>query len=144
MALFRNFGVNHALCVTGLESLVRRTGVRLRAIPPISLNLQKIAHFWIGNLPVPLMKLWMDTNSYHWHQYRSITGASDYFLRILRVHEKISSQFGVLKRPAGKVRKLGISGYYEFSHQQPDVMHRPRRDYPLWRGNEYQFDARID
>jgi hypothetical protein len=49
MALFRNFGVNHALGVTGLESLVRRTGVRLRAMPPISLNLQKIAHFWIGN-----------------------------------------------------------------------------------------------
>ena len=27
MALFRNFGVNHALGVTGLESLVRRTKV---------------------------------------------------------------------------------------------------------------------
>jgi hypothetical protein len=80
MALFRNFGVNHAKDVTGLaESLVRRTRVRLRAIPPISLNLQKIAHFWIGNLSVPLMKPWMDTYSYHWHQYRSITGVSDYF-----------------------------------------------------------------
>jgi len=49
MALFRNFGVNHALGVTGLESLVRLTGVRLRAIPLISLNLQKMAYFWIGN-----------------------------------------------------------------------------------------------
>jgi hypothetical protein len=49
------------LGVTGLESLVRPTGVRLRAMPPISLNLQKIAHFWIGNLPVPLMKPWMGT-----------------------------------------------------------------------------------
>jgi hypothetical protein len=45
MALFRNFGVNHAFGVTGLESLVRRTKVRLRAMPPISLNLRKIAHF---------------------------------------------------------------------------------------------------
>jgi len=49
MALFSNFGVNHASGVTGLESLVRRTRVRLRAMPLISLNLQKIAHFWIGN-----------------------------------------------------------------------------------------------
>jgi hypothetical protein len=49
MALVRNFGFNHALGVTGLESLVRRTGVRLRTMPPISLNLQKMAHFWIGN-----------------------------------------------------------------------------------------------
>jgi hypothetical protein len=49
MALFRNVGVNHAFGVTGLELLVRRTRVRLRAIPPISMNLQKIAHFWIGN-----------------------------------------------------------------------------------------------
>jgi hypothetical protein len=32
MALFRNFGVNHALGVTGLESLVLHTGIRLRAI----------------------------------------------------------------------------------------------------------------
>ena len=33
MALFRNFGVNHAKDVTGLvESLVRPTGVCLRAI----------------------------------------------------------------------------------------------------------------
>ena len=44
MALFRNFGVNHAKDVTGLaESLVRRTRVRLRAMPLISLNLQKMA-----------------------------------------------------------------------------------------------------
>jgi hypothetical protein len=49
MALSRNFGVNHAFGVTGLESLVRHTKVRLRAIPPISLNLREIAHFWIGN-----------------------------------------------------------------------------------------------
>jgi hypothetical protein len=54
MALFSNFGVNHAKDVTGLaESLVRRTRVRLRAMPLISLNLQKIAHFWIGNSSVP-------------------------------------------------------------------------------------------
>jgi hypothetical protein len=34
MALFRNFGVNHAKDVTGLAaSLVRRKKVRLRAIP---------------------------------------------------------------------------------------------------------------
>jgi hypothetical protein len=59
MALFRNFGVNHALGVTGLESIVRRTEVCLRAMPPISLNLQKIAYFWIGNLLVPFMKPWM-------------------------------------------------------------------------------------
>jgi hypothetical protein len=50
MALFRNFGVNHAKDVTGpAESLVRRAGGRLRAMPQISLNLQKIAHFWIEN-----------------------------------------------------------------------------------------------
>jgi len=44
MARFRNFGVNHALGVTGLESFVRHT-----RRPPrnslISSNLQKIAHF---------------------------------------------------------------------------------------------------
>jgi hypothetical protein len=63
MALFSNFGVNHAKDVTGLaESLVRRTRVRLRAMPLISLNLQKIAHFWIGNSSVPLMKPWMGTS----------------------------------------------------------------------------------
>jgi hypothetical protein len=57
MALFRNsppasgqVGVNHALGSTGLEPIVRRTRVRLRVMPPISLNLQKIAHFWIGNI----------------------------------------------------------------------------------------------
>ncbi|MFZ1956166.1 MAG: hypothetical protein WAU34_11775, partial [Desulfobacterales bacterium] len=44
MALFSNFGVNHAKDVTGLaESFVRRTRVRLRAMPLISLNLQKMA-----------------------------------------------------------------------------------------------------
>jgi hypothetical protein len=60
MALFRNFGVNHAKDVTGLaESLVRHTEVRLRAMPLISFNLQKIARFWIGNSSVPLMKPWM-------------------------------------------------------------------------------------
>ena len=31
-------------------------------MPQISLNLQKIAHFWIGNLIVPLTKPWMDTS----------------------------------------------------------------------------------
>jgi hypothetical protein len=57
MALFRNFGVNHAKGVTGpAESLVRHTGVRLRAMPPISLNLRKIAYFWIGNISVPLIE----------------------------------------------------------------------------------------
>ena len=46
MALFRNsppalgqVGVNHAYGVTGLESLVRLTRIRLRAMEPISLNL---------------------------------------------------------------------------------------------------------
>jgi hypothetical protein len=48
MALFRNFSVNHAKDVTGpAESLVRHAVACLRAIPPISLKLQKIAHFWI-------------------------------------------------------------------------------------------------
>jgi hypothetical protein len=49
MVLFRNsppasgqVGVNHAFGVTGLESLVRRTRVCLRAMPLISYNLQKI------------------------------------------------------------------------------------------------------
>jgi hypothetical protein len=68
MALFRNsppasgqVGVNHAFGVTGLESLVRFTRVRLRAMPPISLNLQKMAYFWIGNQSVPFMKPRMGT-----------------------------------------------------------------------------------
>jgi hypothetical protein len=57
MALFRNFGVNHAKDVTGLaESLVRRTKVRLRAMPLISLNLRKNIHFWIGNLFAPFIR----------------------------------------------------------------------------------------
>ena len=46
IALFRNFGVNRR------NLLVRRTTVRLRAMPPISLNLRKIANFWIGNITV--------------------------------------------------------------------------------------------
>ena len=46
---FRKFGVNHVLGMTGLKSLVRRSRVCLRAMPPISMNLQKIAHFRIGN-----------------------------------------------------------------------------------------------
>ena len=50
-ALFRNFGVNRR------NLLVRRTKVRLRAIPPISLNLRKIANFWIGNAKIPLPPL---------------------------------------------------------------------------------------
>ena len=69
MALFRNsppasgqVGVNHAFGVTGLESLVRLTRVCLSAMPLISLNLRKIAHFWIGNESVPFMKLRMGTN----------------------------------------------------------------------------------
>jgi hypothetical protein len=69
MALFRNFGVNLAeggqvtpKADKSAESLVRRTRVRLRAMPPISLNLQKMAYFWIGNLSVPLIKPWMGTS----------------------------------------------------------------------------------
>jgi hypothetical protein len=57
MALFRNFGVNHADGVIGPESLVRRKVLRLRAMPLISLNLRKIAHFWIGNPLVALRQL---------------------------------------------------------------------------------------
>ena len=38
------------------ESLVRHTEVCLRAMPPISSNLQKISHFWFRNLSVPFMK----------------------------------------------------------------------------------------
>jgi hypothetical protein len=57
MALFRNIGVNHAEDVTGVaESLVRRITVHLRAMPPISLDLRKIAHLRIGNVPVPFVK----------------------------------------------------------------------------------------
>jgi hypothetical protein len=50
MALFRNFGVNHAeggqvtpKADKSAESLVRRTKVRLLAMPLIFLNLQKMA-----------------------------------------------------------------------------------------------------
>jgi len=54
MALFRNFGVNHAKDVTGLaESLARRAQVRLFVMSLISLNWRIIAHFWIGNSSVP-------------------------------------------------------------------------------------------
>jgi hypothetical protein len=63
MALFRNFGVNHAKDVTG------RCGIACAAyksMPPrnslISLNLRKIAHFWIGNVSVPFIKPRMDTS----------------------------------------------------------------------------------
>jgi hypothetical protein len=38
------------------EMLVRHAGVRIRAMPPICFNLQKIARFWIGNSPVPTIK----------------------------------------------------------------------------------------
>jgi hypothetical protein len=62
MVLFRNLGVNHAKGVTGLESLVRRARVRLRAMPQIFLNLQKMALFWIGNSSVSSMKPWMGTS----------------------------------------------------------------------------------
>jgi hypothetical protein len=55
MALFRNFGVNHNEGVPKDVTVLRNrlggfTIVRLRAIPLISLNLQKIAHFWIGSI----------------------------------------------------------------------------------------------
>ena len=55
MALFRNFGVNHTEGVPKDVTVLRNrlggfTIVRLRAIPLISLNLQKIAHFWIGSI----------------------------------------------------------------------------------------------
>jgi len=43
------------------ELLVRRTRVRLRVMPLISLNLLKIQHFWIGICSVLLLKPWMDT-----------------------------------------------------------------------------------
>jgi hypothetical protein len=43
IAIFRNFGVNHAKDVTGSGELVRLTEVRLRAMPLMSLNLQKMA-----------------------------------------------------------------------------------------------------
>jgi hypothetical protein len=56
---FPQFRVNHAFGVTGLASLVRHPAVRLRAMPPISLNLGKIAHFWIATLSVPFMEPWM-------------------------------------------------------------------------------------
>jgi len=63
MVLSHNFGVNHAKDVTApVESLVRRTRLRLRAMPQISLNLQKMAHFWIGNSSLPSMKPWMGTS----------------------------------------------------------------------------------
>jgi hypothetical protein len=55
MALFRNFGVNHTEGVTkdlaGLGNLLGGiTIVRLHAMPLISLNLRKIAQFWIGSI----------------------------------------------------------------------------------------------
>jgi hypothetical protein len=61
MALFRNFGVNHAeggqvggiACAAYMSTPPRN--------PLISLNLQKIAYFWIGNLLVPFMKPRIDT-----------------------------------------------------------------------------------
>jgi hypothetical protein len=45
---------------SGIACAAYRT-VCLRAMPPISLNLRKIAHFWIGNLSVPYMKPRMGT-----------------------------------------------------------------------------------
>jgi hypothetical protein len=79
MALFRNFGVNHADGVTGLESLVRHTRVSLRAMPLISLNLRKIAHFWTENVSVLFIKPRMDTisaahvsNHYHIYFHRFV------------------------------------------------------------------------
>jgi hypothetical protein len=71
MSLFRNFDVNHADGVTALELRGRRTGLRPRAMPLISLNLQKIAHFWIENLPVPLIKPWMGTDEQHYMPLKS-------------------------------------------------------------------------
>jgi hypothetical protein len=62
MTLFRNYGVNHAKDVTG------RCGIACAACkstpprnPLISLNLQKIAHSWFGNLPMPFMKACVET-----------------------------------------------------------------------------------
>jgi hypothetical protein len=70
MTLFRysppaseQVGVNHAFGVTGLELRVLLTRIRPRAMPPIFLNLQKSAHFRIGNSSVRLLKLWMDTEA---------------------------------------------------------------------------------
>jgi hypothetical protein len=62
MALFRNFCVNHAKDVTG------RCGIACAAYTSmlprnslISLNLQKSAHFWFGNLSVPFINPRMGT-----------------------------------------------------------------------------------
>jgi hypothetical protein len=62
MALFRNFGVNLAeggqvggIACAAYSSMPPRNSL-------ISLNLRKIAHFWIGNLSVPFMKSRMGTN----------------------------------------------------------------------------------
>ena len=70
MALFRNFGVNHAKDVTGLRN--RLCGIQKyasAAIPAIFLNLRKIAHFWIGNLSVLFMKPRMGTNWALWRAH---------------------------------------------------------------------------
>jgi hypothetical protein len=62
MALFRNFGVNRAEGgqVGGIACAAYTSTPPRNSL--ISLNLQKIAHFWIGNLPVSFIKPWMGTN----------------------------------------------------------------------------------
>jgi hypothetical protein len=61
MALFRNFRVNLAEGgqVGGIACAAYRSTPPRNSL--IFLNLQKIAHFWIENLPVPLMQPWMGT-----------------------------------------------------------------------------------
>jgi hypothetical protein len=61
MALFRNFGVNLAEGgqVGGIACAAYTSTPPRNSL--ISLNLQKIAHFWIGNLSVPFMKPRMGT-----------------------------------------------------------------------------------
>jgi hypothetical protein len=65
MALFRNFGVNRAEGgqVGGIACAA------YRSMPPrnslISLNLQKIAYFWIGNYQCPFLNRgWARTNGF--------------------------------------------------------------------------------
>jgi hypothetical protein len=61
MALFSNFGVNHAKDVTGLRN--RLCGVHEYASAQFLdfLELAENGDFWIGNESVPLMKPWMGT-----------------------------------------------------------------------------------
>jgi hypothetical protein len=52
MVLFCNFGSIMPKDMTDLQN--RLCGLRERALPMISLNLQKLPHFWSGNWPVSL------------------------------------------------------------------------------------------